>query len=85
MLYFTGAEENMEPVNSLHAVADGTMKAIGHLFAASICNYGPAPNFLSTWIFSDIVRGIEAVFNNLPPILDTESSDYLFALFNNVC
>ena len=28
MLYFTGAEENMKPVNSLHAVADGTMKAI---------------------------------------------------------
>ena len=45
MLYFTVAEENVEPVNSLHAGADGTMKAIGHLFAASICNYGPAPNF----------------------------------------
>ena len=48
MLYFTGAEVNMEPVNSLHAMADGTMEAIGHLFAASICNYGPGPNFLST-------------------------------------
>ena len=85
MLYFTSAEENMEPVNSLHAVADGTMKAIGHLFAASICNYGPAPNFLSTWIFSYIVGGIEAVFDDLPPILDTESSDYLFAVYNKVC
>ena len=85
MLYFTGAEENMEPVNSLHAVADGTMKAVGHLFAASICNYGRAPNFLSTWIFSYIVGGIEAVFDDLPPILDTESSDYLFAVYNKVC
>ena len=47
MLYFTGAEENVEPVNSLHAGADGTMKAIGHLFAASICNYGPAPIFIN--------------------------------------
>ena len=28
MLYFTDAEENMKPVNSLHAVADGTLKAI---------------------------------------------------------
>ena len=55
MLYFTDAEENMEPVNSLHVVVDGTMKAIGHLFAASICNYGPAPSFLSTWIFNYIV------------------------------
>ena len=55
MLYFTDAEENMEPVNSLHVVVDGTMKAIGHLFVASICNYGPAPSFLSTWIFNYIV------------------------------
>ena len=87
MLYFTGAEENKEPVNSLHAhpVVDTTMKAVCHLFAASICNYGPAPNFLLTWIFSHIVEGIEAVFNNLPPILDTESSDYLFAVNNKIC
>lgn len=31
MLYFTGAEENAKPVNSLHAVAGGTMKAITYL------------------------------------------------------
>ena len=42
MLYFTGTEENLEPVNSLHVMADGTMKAIGHL----ICNYGwPCSHF----------------------------------------
>ena len=35
-MYFTGAEENMEQVNNLHAVADGAMNAIDHLFAASI-------------------------------------------------
>ena len=35
-MYFTGAEENMEQVNNLHVVADGTMNAIDHLFAASI-------------------------------------------------
>ena len=29
MLYFTGAEENMEPVNRIHPVTDGTMKTIG--------------------------------------------------------
>ena len=85
MLYFTGAEENIEPVNSPYAVADRTMKAIGHLFAASICTYGPALNFLSTWIFSYIVGGIGAVFDDLPTILNTESSDYLFAVYNKVC
>ena len=45
MLYFAGVEENMESVNSLYGMADGTMKAIGHLFAASICNYSPASRF----------------------------------------
>ena len=45
MLYFAGIEENMESVNSLYDMADGTMKAIGHLFAASICNYSPASRF----------------------------------------
>ena len=74
----------MEPVNSLHAVADGTMKAIGHLLAASIRNYGPAPNFLSTWMFSYNVGGIEAVFDDLPLILDTKSSDYLFPVYNKL-
>ena len=40
MLHFACAEENVDPVNILHAVADGTMKAIDRLFATSICNYG---------------------------------------------
>ena len=49
MLYFADVEENMESVNSLYGMADGTMKAIGHLFAASICNYSPAPRlFINT-------------------------------------
>ena len=90
MLYFTGAEENIELVNSLHSVADETLKAIGHLFAASICNYGPAPNSLRTWIFMDIyfyqfAGEIEAVFDDLPPILDTESSNYIYAVCNRAC
>ena len=38
------------------------------------------PFFLSTRRFSYIVDEIEAVFDDLPPILDTESSDYLFAV-----
>ena len=40
MLQFACAEENVDPVNILHAVADGSMKAIDRLFATSICNYG---------------------------------------------
>ena len=83
MLYFTVAEGNMEPDDGLHTVADGHMKEIGHLFAASFCDYGPALNFLYYCCY--IVGGIEVVFNDLPPILDTESSDYLFVVYNEVC
>ena len=85
MLYFTGAEENLEPGNSLHAMADGTMKAIGQLLAALICNYGSAPIFLSTRIFSYIIGGNEAVSNAISPILDTDSLDNLFAVCKKVC
>ena len=81
MLYFAGTEENLEPVNSLHVMADGTVKAIGHL----ICNYGPAPIFLSTWIFSYIIGGNEAVSSAISPILDTDSLDNLFAVCKKVC
>ena len=82
-MYFTGDNDRMEPLNSLHAVADGTMKTIGHLFAASICNYGPAPNFLSTWVFDYMIGGVEKVMKQLPANLN-ESSDYLCKVYNLV-
>ena len=72
-LYFTG--NSMEPIRSLHAVADGTVKAIGHLFAASICNYGPAPNFVSSWVFNYIVGGVDKILEDLPVHLDFDNND----------
>ena len=41
--------------------------------AALICIYGPALNYLQACIFSLIDSEIKAVFDDLPPILDTES------------
>ena len=66
MLYFSDAAENMEPVDIFHVVAQWTLKAIGHLFKASIYTYGTAPSILSRWIFNYIVGRIEVVFNDLP-------------------
>lgn len=87
-MYFIGEENNMEPICSLHAVADGTMRTIGHLFAASICNYGPAPNFLSTWIFDYIVGGVDKVLQDLPTHLDNLNNEdghrHLFEIYNQV-
>lgn len=34
------------------------MKSIGHLFAASIVNGGPAPAFFAPWIYEYIVSGL---------------------------
>jgi len=74
-LYFTGTEDSMEPIRSLHAVGDETMKIIGHLMAASICNYGPAPNFLSPWVFNYIIGGISKVLEDLPASLHFTNND----------
>ena len=50
--------------------------------AALICIYGPALNYLQACIFSLIDSEIKAVFDDLPPILDTEYWDNLFAVHN---
>ena len=84
-LYFTGRDGNMEPVHSVHVLANGTMKSIGHLMAASVCNFGPAPNFMQKWIYYYIVGGIEKVLENLPSSLEDDSErHYLCDIFNKV-
>lgn len=64
--YFLGPDDAMEPVCSTYYVTDGTMRSVGHLFAASLCSKGPAPNFLSEWVFDYIIGGPNEVFKNLP-------------------
>jgi len=64
--FFVGDEDSLEPVCSTYYVTDGTMKSIGHLLAASICNLGPSPNFLMEWVFDFIVGGPTEVYKNLP-------------------
>jgi len=80
--YFKGPENAMEPSTSTHAVADGTIKSIGHLFAATICNYGPAPNFLVDWVFNYILGGSDRVLQHLPKQI--ENSSKLGIVYNEV-
>lgn len=61
----------MEPICSTHAVSEGLMKSIGHLFGASLCNFGPAPTFLNEWVFYYIIGGIDKVLENLPDKIST--------------
>ena len=55
----------MEPVCSTYYVADGTMKSVVHLFAASICSFGPFPNFLNEWVYDFTIGGPNQVYKKL--------------------
>jgi len=69
--YFTGNDGVMETICSTHAVSEGLMKSIGQLFGASLCNFGPAPNFLNEWVFYYVIGGIDKVLENLPENIST--------------
>ena len=56
----------MEPVCSTYYVAEGTVKSVGHLCAASLCNFGPVPNFLCEWVYDFIIGGPNEVYKKLP-------------------
>ena len=56
----------MEPVCSTYYVAEGTVKSVGHLCAASLCNFGPVPNFLCEWVYDFIIGGPKEVYKKLP-------------------
>lgn len=76
--YFKGEDDLLEPSTSVHAVVDGSIKSIGHLYAASICNFGPAPNFLAPWVYNFIVGGIDEVLKELPSKLSDSSNLEIF-------
>ena len=80
--YFYGKDNNLEPRKSLYAVADGSMKSVGHLLAASICQNGPPPNFLAKWVYGYISSGVDGVIQNLPPHLD--DSEKFGSVYNKV-
>ena len=68
--FFTGDEESgYEPFCGLVSVADGTIRAIGHLFAASICNGGPGPGFLAPWVYNYIIGGLQEAVSLHPDAL----------------
>ena len=55
MTFFVGNnDDGYEPSGGIVTIADGTMNSIGHLFAASIINGGPAPAFLASWVYEYI-------------------------------
>ena len=72
--YFVGDDDSgFEPLSGILSITDGTMKSIGHLFAASIVNGGPAPAFLAPWVYEYIVAGLKGAINAGLKIDDTSN------------
>jgi hypothetical protein len=58
------------PNKSIMFVSQGLFALAGQLFASSICQGGPAPSFLTTWVYQYMVHGSEAI-----PLLNESSLD----------
>ena len=54
-------EEGREPSLDLVSVTNGTVRSIGQLFAASLCQGGPVPSFLGPWVYYYLIGGVETV------------------------
>jgi len=71
--YFIGDSVNgFEPIKGLLSVADGSFEAIGHLFACSLVNGGPGPNFLVSWVYHYLTVGITGLSTDLPSHLESD-------------
>ena len=68
--FIENSEIGFEPFCGLVSVTDGSLMAIGHLFAASIVNRGPGPCFLATWVYHYIIDGLDCIFSFLPSRVD---------------
>ena len=56
---------NGEPVVSTLALVSGEMKHAGELMVSSILHGGPAPNFLTKWVYDYLVGGLQKVATQL--------------------
>lgn len=54
-------------------LANGLFRNAGKLFAYSICENGPAPNFLSPWVYDYIAGGLGMVLNRLPEKIEDKT------------
>ena len=73
-------EIGFEPFCGLVSVTDGSLMAIGHLFAARIVNGGPGPGFLAPWVYHYIIDGLDSISSFLPSRVDDRT---LYSTANN--
>ena len=71
-----------EPSFGIMSVTDGTAFSVGHLFAATVYNGGPAPNIFSSWICNYIIDGMNLLKEEVPQEL---SGSIFEDLYKQVC
>ena len=63
-------EIGFEQFCGLVTVTDGSLMAVGHLFAAIIVNGGPELCFLAPWVYHYIIDGLDCISSFLPSRVD---------------
>ena len=62
MTFFLGNDDDgYEPSGAILTIADVNTNSIGHLFAASVTNGGPAPAFLASLVYEYISNRIKVL------------------------
>ena len=84
--YFTGNDETgFEPSFGITSVADGTAFSVGHLFAATVYNGGPAPNIFSSWIYNYIIGRMNLLKEKVPQELSGSIFEDLYKKVGVCC
>ncbi|XP_066935899.1 G2/M phase-specific E3 ubiquitin-protein ligase-like [Clytia hemisphaerica] len=78
---FVSKEDGMLPNIELYDdLANGLFRNAGKLFAYSICENGPAPNFLSPWVYDYIAGGLGMVLNRLPEKIEDKTYQKIYKI-----
>ena len=84
--YFTGNDgTGFEPSFGITSVTDGTAFSVGHLFAATVYNGGPAPNIFSSWIYNYIISGMNLLKEEVPQQLSGSIFEDLYKKVGVCC
>ena len=68
----------MIPTESAIAIANEEFLLAGELCASTICQGGPAPNFLSDWVYDFLVGGLQNIkFPSSTDLLDAKLNDFV--------
>ena len=76
---FRSTAAGMTPTESAVAIANEEYLLAGELCASTICQGGPAPNFVSEWIYDFLVCGLHNIqFPSTTDLNDEKLNDFVY-------